>query len=290
MITKPKINIKAMKAKEVPFEKLVFPMLAQLKFDGVRLITKIIEDMPTFYTYNGSEVPLPKLREQILQAKLGNTMLDGEIVTQGGQVGTRPMVSGMINSALHGGVINERILTYTVFDSMHIDDFEARKCLEDYAQRYGSTVILASRAKLGIARNELVDSPRMVQELSEQLYQDGFEGLILKPRYHMYKFSRSSDWVKIKETKTADLFCTGTTPGTGKYEGMIGALECTGTVEGKSITVKVGSGMNDAQRAASPYNYVAKTIEVKYNSVIQDQRTGDWSLFLPRFAAVRFDK
>ena len=34
MITKPKIELKAMKAKEVPLEKLKFPLLAQLKYDG----------------------------------------------------------------------------------------------------------------------------------------------------------------------------------------------------------------------------------------------------------------
>ena len=37
MIKIPKIEIKAMKAKEVPLEKLKFPYIAQLKYDGVRL-------------------------------------------------------------------------------------------------------------------------------------------------------------------------------------------------------------------------------------------------------------
>ena len=279
-----------MKAKEVPFEKLVFPMFAQLKYDGVRLITKIIDNMPTFYTYNGSTVPLPVLRKQILNAKLGSVMLDGEIIIKGGRIGTRPKVSGMINSALHGGRINESILDYALFDSMHIDDFEKRKCRDDYWHRYNQVAVHGLKAELMIARNQTVDSPLDVQELSEQLYRDGFEGLILKPPRHMYRFSRSPHWVKIKETKTADLLCTGTTPGTGKYEGMIGALICSGIVEGKFIKVKAGSGMNDNQRAAMPGRYINRTIELNYNSIIQDQRTGEWSLFLPRYNGVRIDK
>jgi len=290
MITLPKVEIKAMKAKEVPLEKLEFPLIAQLKFDGVRLITKIVEDMPKFYTYNGNEVPLPNLSGQLLDARLGNVMLDGEIVTQGGRVGTRPMVSGMINSAMHGGRINEGILDYPLFDSMSIEDFIARKCEEDYHFRYVNTFERTITAGLPIARNTLVNSIKEVQELSEQLYADGFEGLILKPKHHMYRFSRSPHWVKIKETKTADLLCTNTTPGTGKYEGMIGALVCCGTVEGKHVIVKAGSGMNDNQRSLTPYVYIDRTIEIKYNSVIQDQRTGRWSLFLPRFNGVRIDK
>ena len=290
MITLPKIEIKAMKAKEIPLEKLKFPLIAQLKYDGVRLITKIKDDMPKFYTYNGNEVPLPKLRDKLLTAKLGNIMMDGEIVTQGGKVGTRPMVSGMINSAMHGGRINESILTYPVFDSMLLDHFNTRKCVEDYNDRYIYTTQYAKKAKIPITRNQMVSSIQEVQELSEHMYSDGFEGLILKPPLHPYRFSRSPHWVKIKETKTADLYCTGTTEGTGKYEGMIGALELEGVVEGHDITVKAGSGMNDNQRAATPYFYLYRTIEVKYNSIIQDQRTGEWSLFLPRFNGVRIDK
>ncbi len=290
MITKPKIKIKAMKAKEVPFEKLKFPLIAQLKYDGIRLLTKVVEDMPTFFTYNGSEVPLPKLRAQILKAKLGSVMLDGEIITQGGRIGTRPKVSGMINSALHGGCINESILDYALFDSMHMDDFNVHKCDNNYDFRYYETAKYAFKAELLIARNTTVKTVEDVQRLSEQLYNDGFEGLILKPHFHMYKFSRSPNWAKIKETKTADLLCTGTTPGTGKYEGMIGALICTGIVEDKHIMVKAGSGMNDHQRALSPSIYIGMIIEIKYNSVIQDQRTGQWSLFIPRFNGIRIDK
>ena len=290
MIKIPKIDLKAMKAKEVPLEKLIFPMLAQLKYDGVRLITKVVDDMPTFYTYNGSTVPLPKLRQQILEAKLGTIMLDGEIVTEGGRVGTRPKVSGMINSAMHGGRINEGILDYAVFDSLHLESFEARKCISPYSQRYYETSVYASDAHLTIARNDIVNNSMEVQTLSEQLYRDGFEGLILKPKDHMYRFSRNAAWVKIKETKTADLLCVDTTEGTGKYEGMIGALVCNGVVDGKYIKVKAGSGMNDNQRAARPGYYIGRVIELKYNSIIQDQRTGEWSLFLPRFNGVRIDK
>jgi DNA ligase-1 len=290
MIKHPKIELKAMKAKEVPFEKLVFPMLAQLKFDGVRLITCIEDDMPTFYTYNGSTVELPALREQILQAQLGNMMLDGEIVFRAGSVNTRTTVSGMINSAIHGNRINERSLSYTIFDGMPLEMFKARKCDAGYKERYSWTITAANQAHLVIARNMTVHSPDHVEELSAQLYADGFEGLILKPFDHKYYFSRNKNWVKIKETKSADLLCIDTTPGTGKYEGMIGALVCRGLVENKIVTVKVGSGFNDAQRDQAPSIYIDKIIEVKYNSVIQDSRTGEWSLFLPRFVAVRFDK
>lgn len=282
--------MKAMKAKEVPLHKLKFPMLAQLKYDGVRLITKVVDDMPTFYTYNGKVVPLPKLCLRILNARLGNVMLDGELVHSSGKMTTRTKVSGMVNSAMHGGQILESNLSYTVFDSMTLEEFENQKCAIPYSARYGFASVCALKADLQIARTVKVKSIEEVQELTAQMYNDGFEGLILKPFNHLYEFKRSANWVKIKETKTADLICTDVTPGTGKYDCMIGALVCEGKVEGKDVIVKAGSGLNDADRALPAAHYIGKTVELKYNSVTQDQRTGQWSLFLPRFVAVRFDK
>jgi hypothetical protein len=199
------------------------------------------------------------------------------------------MVSGMINSAMHGGRINEGILNYALFDSMNISDFNAHKCPDDYDFRYNMTALYANDTKLLIARNTTVNIIKDVEQLSEQLYNDGFEGLVLKPKHHMYTFTRSPNWVKIKEVNPADLLCTGTTPGKGKYEGMIGALICSGIVEGKYIIVKI-SGMKDYHRAMNPNYFINKTIELKYNCVIQDQQTGQWSLFSPRFNGVRIDK
>jgi len=291
----PKIPLKAMKAKEVPLDKLEVAMskelyIAQLKYDGVRLILTVTNGNPMFRTYAGSIVPLPKLEAQVRASKIDNIMADSEITIQGGRVGTRPIVSGMINSAMHGGRINESLLSVNLFDSMYIGDFVTQRCTQPYDERYINTIMFSVQTGFPAAANMPVRNTKEVTELSEQLYNDGYEGLILKPRTHLYTFTRSPKWVKIKETKTADLYCTGTTEGTGKYEGMIGALELEGIVEGKAVTVKAGSGMNDNQRAATPYFYLHRTIEVKYNSVIQDQRTGEWSLFLPRFNGVRIDK
>jgi len=129
-----------------------------------------------------------------------------------------------------------------------------------------------------------------VEELYEEVIAQNYEGLILKRADHLYTFKRSKDWVKLKEIKTADLKCVGVQEGTGKYEGMIGALMCEGMVEGKFVTVNVGSGLSDVQRSLDDIQYIGETIEVKYNSVIRDSVTNQFSLFLPRYAIARFDK
>jgi len=284
----PKIPLKAMKAKEVPFHKLEFPLLAQLKYDGVRLITTVRNGIAMFRTYNGSIVPLPRLAERFKH--IDDVMLDGEIITQGGKNGTRTTVSGMINSAMHGGSINEDKLELACFDSMPLTEFNNRYCTQRYSFRYGIVTNIAVQTGISIARNSLVRSIEGLIELRDIVYADGYEGLILKPINHTYVFGRSNQWIKIKETKTCDLKCIDWIEGKGKYEGMIGALHCVGTVEGKSIAVSAGSGMTDADRALPFDFYKDKTIELKYNTVIRDSVTGNWSLFLPRFVIVRIDK
>jgi DNA ligase-1 len=124
----------------------------------------------------------------------------------------------------------------------------------------------------------------------EHLISQGYEGAMLKHANSTYDFKRSASWVKMKETKTADLTCVGHLFGTGKYEGMIGSLVCKGIVEGVPVEVAVGSGLTDDDRAKKPTSYIGKTIEVKYNTVVQDKNGNTSSLFLPRFSCVRFDK
>jgi len=220
-------------------------------------------------------------------------MLDGELVIGGGKMTDRTSVSGMVNSAMHGGRILEEKLEYALFDSMSIGDFESCNCPHIYSYRYIDTKVLVqtiNNPMVTIARNDLVSSPKEVEALAQQLYADGMEGLILKHPTHKYTFKRSKEWVKIKESKTADLIVVGAVEGEGQFQGMVGALACTGVVEGRKITVAVGSGLSTIQRETSLDHYDNLTVEVKYNSVIMDSRTGKWSLFLPRFICVRYDK
>ena len=277
-----------MKGQVVPADKLKFPLIAQRKFDGVRLITTVRDGKVKFETYNGNTVPLPKLEAQV--RCLPNVMLDAEIVFRDGSMKYRSKVSGMINSAMHGGRISERELHLHAFDSMPVAEWDHKKCNRLYPERHWDTVQLACRAGVSFARNDTVRTSIEVDNLLEQLWRDGYEGLMLKEPNHRYTFTKSRLWAKCKQTKTTDLYCYGVTEGTGWAEGGIGALQLEGMVEGKPVTVKTGSGLTREDRFASIEKYLYKTIEMKYNSLTQDTRTLQYSLFSPRYVCVRMDK
>jgi ATP-dependent DNA ligase len=76
--------------------------------------------------------------------------------------------------------------------------------------------------------------------------------------------------------------------GTGKYEGMLGALVCES--EDGIIKVKVGSGFNDEDRKKiKKQDVLGKVVAVKYNARIRSKHE-DESLFLPIFVEIREDK
>jgi DNA ligase-1 len=177
---------------------------------------------------------------------------------------------------------------------MSLFDFECSKCTVPYLDRLHKAHEIIDRGNkhspLKAAHTWVAATPARVNQIYADLIDQGLEGLILKSPKHLYTFKRSADWVKLKEIKTADLQCVDYVQGTGKYQGMIGALACEGLVEGQHVTVNVGSGLTDEDRQHHPSDFIARTIEVKYNSIIQDSITKEWSLFLPRFVMVRFDK
>lgn len=289
-------QFKVQLAKEVPVNQIFYPVVGQLKYDGVRVVALVEENKVTFKTRNGKTFKYPKLAEQILSNGFTDYILDGELVQAGGKSVDRTSVSGTVNSAIHGTPINRNDLEFVVFDYMHLEAFNKGKCLHNYESRWdGLTAVLMFMGDTMVKQVECYEfkSAKEVNEKFAELVAEGYEGLILKKWKHLYTFKRSADWVKVKEIKDCTLTCVDIeygAPGT-KYEDCVGALVCDGIVDGKYIKTNVGSGLSDALRNVSnPYSYfVGAKIDVKYNSIIQDKTTGEWSLFLPRFTTLRGD-
>ena len=64
---------------------------------------------------------------------------------------------------------------------------------------------------------------------------------------------------------------------------------CTGIVDGKNISVSVGSGLSDHDRGKPLTDFIDKQIEVKYNSIIPSVGE-EYTLYLPRYVRIREDK
>lgn len=93
--------------------------------------------------------------------------------------------------------------------------------------------------------------------------------------------------------KYIDLTIIDMEEGSDKYEGMLGALVCTGIEDGKEIVVNVGSGLTDEERVQYwlyKKEVIGKVAEIAYD-VITKNMLGSYSLRFPRFVRLRgFDK
>lgn len=286
-------QFKVQLAKEVPIIELQYPLLAQIKYNGVRIVITNRMGVTEIYTRNGFRVSIPKLERILNNFPAINYMQDTEITLLEDKGKDHTSVSGLVNSAIHGGAVPLDDVRFNAFDFMRLSEFDAARCDVAYSGRYSMLMELLSE----IRSDHLIPAPTIelhnaedANDYYEEVLSLGYEGLILKSADHRYTFKRTKDWIKVKETKTADLRCTGYNEASqGKLEGGIGSLICEGIVEGKRVKVDV-AGLTMLAAFSPIETYIFKTIEVKYNSIIRNKEGTGWTLFLPRFSCVRFDK
>jgi len=115
----------------------------------------------------------------------------------------------------------------------------------------------------------------------------GGEGVILKNPCGRYVEGKrpANNWYKVKKFETIDVVITGYTPGQGKYEGLIGAIEFE--YEGKQFKC---SGMDDLTRetiTGMQRQYIGSVIEVRHFGFVGADQSG---LRFPQFQRFRPDK
>jgi len=105
----------------------------------------------------------------------------------------------------------------------------------------------------------------------------------------MYECKRSHSWLKAKPFIEVTLEVTAVEEGTGRNQGKLGALVCTGKDDGKDIRVNVGSGFTDDNRSQfwdARNDVIGNLVEVRADAVTQNQ-DGTYSLRFPRFKTFR---
>ncbi|ANG61799.1 DNA ligase [Marinobacterium aestuarii] len=124
---------------------------------------------------------------------------------------------------------------------------------------------------VSIIEQRLLGSQKQLEAYLAQVSAEGGEGLMLQRRDALYHIGRSSDVLKYKQYQDAEAVVTGYQPGSGKYEGMVGALRVTNDA-GQQFSL--GSGLSDAQRRDPPP--LGSRVTYRYNGLTAGK--------LPRFA------
>lgn len=275
---------------EKVLKKFKFPAYAQLKMDGMRFNAIVKDCKCEFRSRNGKQIQLlGYLEEEFVKIANGqNLVFDGELlVNDKGIILDRQTGNGILNKAVKGTIsIDEaRKVHATIWDVIDYETFTRGEGKQIYQTRFMVLEGMSLPNKIHLVESKVVGSIEEAQKIFEEYLAQGQEGIILKDMTGVWQDKRVKTQIKFKAELDCDLLVVGIQPGTGKYEGMVGALICE-SADGV-IKVDVGSGLSDEDRLRT--DYVGKIVAVVYNARIKNKQ-GEESLFLPRLIEVREDK
>ena len=265
-------------------EKTKWPCIVTEKLDGIRRILVKENGVCRFYSRSGHEDT--GLVEIIEEAKYlpNNTVYDGELLAAGtfkDCIAQRQATNSIANSK---GV--KTGLTFNVFDMVPLDEFRSGISADNALVRkvtLGATLMDESTQILepekwavliqafGIHQElkairpvpilGFVKSMADVEPIVSKIWARGGEGVMLNSSVGKYEIKRSKELLKIKHTEEHTLKVVDILEGTGKFEGMMGAL----VVDYNGNKLGVGSGFSNAQRQEiwdNPDRYIGRSIEI----------------------------
>ena len=254
------------------------------KLDGIRRILVKENGVCRCYSRSGHEDT--GLIEIVEDAKYlpNNTVYDGELLAAGtfkDCIAQRQATNSIANSKG-----DKTGLTFNVFDMVPLDEFRAGISNDKALVRkitLGATLMDESIQHLepdkwpmliqafGIHTElkairpvpilGLVKCMADVEPIVNEIWARGGEGVMLNSTVGKYEIKRSKELLKVKHTEEHVLEVVDILEGTGKFEGMMGAL----VVDYNGNKLGVGSGFNDAQRKDiwdNPEKYLGRSIEI----------------------------
>ena len=278
-------------------KKVAGKKLLEKKLDGVRVLTVVDYEakLVTMYTRNGKElVNFPHIVaafEKNIDNFGRSYVFDGEVMSNSFQE-LMTQVHRKDNVQASDAVLH-------LFDILPLFEFKLGESTMGQRRRSAFlktnfSNIFADAGCIAIVPQLEVDLDTMVgqvefQDFNKQMVEQGYEGIMIKDVDAPYECKRSTSWLKQKPFIEVSLEVTDVEEGTGRNIDKLGALVCSGNDDGKQITVNVGSGFSDDNRAefwACRDTLPGQVVEVRADAITQNQ-DGTYSLRFPRFLRFR---
>jgi len=270
--------------------------LLEPKLDGVRVLTIVDCEARTVvqYSRNGKElVNFPHITEGLL-AHIDDFdrsfVLDGEIISTSFQA--------LMKQVHRKSDADASDAVLMLFDMLPLSEFKAGK--STLGQKRRTAFLKQFKAtfdkvgNVGLVPQVEVDLDTAIGEMqfvafNKEALKNNYEGIMIKDLDAKYVCKRHVAWLKQKPFIEVSLEVTNVEEGTGRNEGRLGALVCSGVDDGKTIVVNVGSGFSDSDRDefwADRDSIVGQIVEVRADAITQNQ-DGTYSLRFPRFLRFR---
>ena len=268
----------------------------EVKLDGVRVIAIVYPTgLVSLFSRNGKSLDNFPLVEQQLSKVAGTftepMVLDGEVMSSSFQ--------DLMKQIHRKDDVKSSDAVLNLFDILTLKDFTQGSSSITQEQRSEQVYQWYKANKdalpnVTVVGHELVDldTPEgqlRYKEINQQAIQGGYEGIMLKDPLAGYECKRSVAWLKLKPFIEVSLEVTDVEEGTGRNQGRLGAVVCSGQDDGRTITVNCGSGFSDNDRTVFWTNrdkLAGQIVEVRADAVTQNQ-DGTYSLRFPRFLRFR---
>jgi DNA ligase-1 len=277
-------------------KKIAGKKLLEPKLDGVRVITVINAENKTViqYTRNGKILEnfghITTSLEQNIDLFERSYIIDGEMVSSSFQA-----LMKQVHRKENVQANDARLM---LFDIIPLSEFQTGKSI--MGQKRRSNLLRSMKPVFDKVGNiDIIDQIEVdldtyvgeleFKEFNRTAIDQGYEGIMIKDLDAKYECKRSHHWLKQKPFIEVSLKVTDVEEGTGRNEGRLGALVCSGVDDGKTITVNVGSGFNDDDRVEFWNNRDAlpgQIVEVRADAITMNQ-DGTYSLRFPRFLQFR---
>jgi DNA ligase-1 len=272
-------------------KKITGECFIEYKYDGVRVIAIVKNGDATLYSRNGKLLEnFPHINEALSRSEFEGLVFDGEVMSEDFQTLMKQV------HRKEGAQTEDSYLA--VFDMLTLEEFNAgytpmtaferRERLISYQPLFSYRLQLVDAVMLDLDTD---DGQASFKAMNKQALAEGYEGLMIKPIDQGYKCKRSHAWLKIKPFIEVTLKVVALEEGTGKNEGLLGALVVEGEDDGKFFHLNVGSGLTDENREqiwADQNNVIGQLVEIRADAATQSQDADDtWSLRFPRFKTFR---
>lgn len=270
--------------------------LIEVKLDGVRVVAIVYPTgLVSLFSRNGKSLDNFPLVEQQLSKHARffaePVVLDGEIMSASFQ--------DLMKQVHRKSDVQSEDAILNLFDIITLREFQQGRGEHRQIDRSISLAAWYNQfanhmPNITIVGQELIDldmpsGQARFRQINQEAVDGGYEGIMIKDPSAVYECKRSVAWLKLKPFIEVSLEVVDVEEGTGRNQGRLGALVCSGEDDGRRITVNCGSGFSDDHRRTywdARDRLVGQIVEVRADAVTQNQ-DGTYSLRFPRFLRFR---
>lgn len=237
---------------EVPENKIEYPLIGQIKYDGVYILIVIDNGIHKAYSRTGKEYYHELYETDFFMGLNGleDGIYIGELVAP---TITLEELSGLVstNRKAEWGTADIEAMEQSyvmLHDYLQFDEFLAGGSVRYYTDRYADLKRILDIAQLSlyIVDNVIINSKEDAEQYADAHIKLGHEGAVFKQDLDWLAGHKGYRAMKIVRGIHLDLICVGVEYGKGKREGQIAKLKFS--YKGNVFSADLGKGWTDKRR------------------------------------------